>query len=743
MQPCFNLTFQLKRDILNRHALHSHANGPSFTNPLPMRRFMYPILSMVLVLNPGFRGLEGGDDPDGGAQLAKRGADTERNYTTIGAIGLTVSNFGTIGTRNAYWPDQPSCEYPRGSRIEHLYQGGLWVGAVSRRTGQIHVSTGSSDRVSTTTGKGFEYFSLSGTSVVQRSSLSESPYFDPGAISHQDFLADYSDLVVRDSTAPDQTVPLGLLVHQESYAWNYPFADFFVILNYTIYNAGADTLDSVYVGLWTNNLVRNTNNVRPGTPGYYQHGGNGYLDTLRAGYTFDYDGIPTPPPADSYIGIKLLGCAPFPNGVDSTGNLRLKTYYNAWRFSSSSGESDYFSPLEDAENVFGARSRYERLASALPQARIDQLRTQPDNMTTLLSTGPFALLKPGDSVAVVFGVICARKVGTQAARLDTRDQRKTLVANASLCQQAYDGEDLNGNNVLDPGEDINGNGKLDHYRLPQPPKPPKVRAEITDKGAAIYWDKATSEYSVDPITRKYDFEGYRVYRSNAGADFTDPASLLLNIPLVGEFDLADDHIGYNTGFGSILLGQPRKFPGDTVEYWYRFPPASTEVTHLSGWQYVYGVAAFDQGDSAVGVGSLQSKTVLARVMPGTLPNDGSKKVGVYPNPYYAGAIWDGRGERARKVYFYNLPQRCEVRIYTLAGDIVAAFAHDAATYNGTDIRWFQQFGGSDVPLQFAGGEHAWDLITKFDQAIATGLYLFSVKDSETGDTQVGKFLVIK
>ena len=71
---------------------------------------------------------------------------------------------------------------------------------------------------------------------------------------------------------------------------------------------------------------------------------------------------------------------------------------------------------------------------------------------------------------------------------------------------------------------------------------------------------------------------------------------------------------------------------------------------------------------------------------------------------------------------------------------MADFVHDAATYSGADIKWFQQFGGSDVALQFAGGEHAWDLITKFDQAIATGLYLFSVKDSDSGDTQTGKIL---
>lgn len=675
--------------------------------------------------------------------LLKRQDDTDKFYTTTGSIGLTVTNFGTIGTRNAYWPSQPSCEYPRGSRVEHLYQGALWVGAVSRKTGQVHVSTGSSDRVSTTTGKGIEFFSLPGSSVIQRSSLSELPYFDPNAVSHQDLVAEYIDLVVRDSSAPDQSVPLGLFVHQESYAWNYPFADFFVILNYTIYNAGTDILDSVYVGLWTNNVVRNTNSVRPGTPGYFLHGGNGYLDTLRMGYTFDYDGIPTPPAADSYIGIKLLGAFPFPKGVDSVAALRNRTYYNAWRFSSASGDADYFSPQDDAENILGARSRYERLTASLPQNKIDPLRTVADNMTTLLSSGPYVSLKPGDSLSVVFGVVCARKVGTQSARLDTRDQRKTLASNAALCQQAYDGEDVNGNNLLDAGEDLNGNGKLDHYRLPQPPKPPKVRAEVENQNVAVYWDKSNSELSLDPISRKYDFEGYRIYRSNAGADFTDPSNLLLNLPLVGEFDRVDNSIGYNTGFGNILLAQPKTFAGDTVQYWYRFPPAGLTVSHLNGWQYVYGVAAFDQGDSSSGVVSLQSKTILARVVPGTAPNDGTKKVGVYPNPYYANAVWDAPGERTRKLYFYNLPKRSDVRIYTLAGDVVAEFSHDAATYTGRDIRWFQQFGGSDASLQFSGGEHAWDLITKFDQAIATGLYLFSVKDADNGDVQTGKFLIIK
>lgn len=688
------------------------------------------------------------DGRDSELRLAKPQDDTDRNYTTVGSIGLTVTNFGTIGTRNAYWPNQPSCEYPRGSRIEHLYQGGLWVGAVSRRDGQLRVSTGATDRSSASRiGQGYEFTSEPGSFVIQRSSLSESQYFSESAISHQDFLAFYSDVNRTNPTTGDtipEHTPMGIGVRQESYAWNFPFADFFVILNYTITNIATDTLDSVYVGLWSNAVVRNTNNVRPGTPGYFEHGANGYLDTLRMMYTFDFDGIPTPPPADSYIGVKFLGATPFPNAVDSLADLRRRVSYNAWRFRSSSGDLDFFSPDDDAENIGGARSRYDRLTASLPPAKIAQLRVQADNMTTMLSAGPFASLAPGDSLSISFGVICARKVGTAPARNDTREQRAQLTSNAAFCQQAYDGEDVNGNNALDPGEDLNGNDRLDRYVLPQPPRPPKVRAEVGDRSVVVYWDKSTSESSVDPITKEADFEGYRIYRSDAGADFTNPEDLILTLTLAGEFDVPGNLVGYNTGFGRILLPEPKFFPGDTVAYWYRFPPADYDATHLNGWQYLYGVAAFDRGDPLAGITSLQSKTELRRVVPGTPPPAASDgRVGVYPNPYYAGAVWDGAGERNRKIYFYNLPRRCEIVIYTLAGDVVEEIIHDGDAYDGSDIEWFRRFGDAQVQPQFAGGEHAWDLITRFDQALASGLYLFSVRDSETGTVKTGKFVVIK
>ena len=166
---------------------------------------------------------------------------------------------------------------------------------------------------------------------------------------------------------------------------------------------------------------------------------------------------------------------------------------------------------------------------------------------------------------------------------------------------------------------------------------------------------------------------------------------------------------------------------------------------MNGWQYLYGVSAFDRGDDKNNLPILESGKVLARVIPGTPPaNNMSKKIGVYPNPYYVNAYWDGLGERQRKLMFYNLPSHCTIVIYTLTGDVVAGFEHDAEKNNGQNIPWFQRFQGlGDGTPTFTGGEHAWDLVTKFDQALATGLYLFSVEDKDNGDIATGKFLIIK
>jgi hypothetical protein len=363
----------------------------------------------------------------------------------------------------------------------------------------------------------------------------------------------------------------------------------------------------------------------------------------------------------------------------------------------------------------------------------------PSNRSMLVSNGPFSSIAPGDSINVVFAIVCAKKYGDDPAALDTEEQKTNLYINADWALRAYFGEDRNRNGVLDPGEDLDGNGKITRYILPTPPTSPKVKVVPDNQKATIYWDNR-AENSIDPISGKKDFEGYKLYRTQAGFDLSQTQNLQNSLVVLAEFDSATNAIGYNTGFSEVRLDEPITFPNDPTEYYYKFELPNL----LNGWQYVFSVTAFDEGDPENELDILESSSIsnYERIVPGTpAVEDANVEVGVYPNPYYGSAVWDGSSERLRKIYFYNLPTECEITIYTLAGDIVKKLTHDALS-NGSDTRWFENYA-SDDKQKFAGGEHAWDLVTDYDQAIATGLYLFTVKNNKTGDIKTGKFLVVK
>lgn len=632
-------------------------------------------------------------------KLSKVFKDDNSKYTNVGSIGLTITNFGMYGHGFTLWPRQPNCEYPKGSGIEHIFDGSLWVGGIV--DGQIRVTTGSVDASSVgARGGGFEFTNTEASTIIEKSSLLTSKFFSPDAISHQDFIAEYSDTSTRllsGEVIPDHN-PLGISVRQETYAWNFPFADFFVIMNYWIKNVSDKPIEDIYVGLWTDAVVRNTNITSPrvGSP-FYTHGGNGYIDSLRFGYEFDYDGDPGF--TDSYFAVKYLGSIPM---IDTA-------YFQCWQFRNTS-DPIYFSPTDDIQ-------RYQKLSTSLRRDRIDPLRQTPSNRSFLVSTGPFTRLNPGDSINVTFAIICAKKYGSDPANLDTDLQRKILYSNARWAQLIYDTK----------------------YKFPEPPASPRMRVEALDRKVILYWD-LSAENSVDPLSGKKDFEGYRIYRTQTGVDLTQTQDLNQLLIKVAEFDSVGNEFGFNTGFNFVRLSSPKYFDGDSIAYYYKFEFDNL----LNGWQYIFSVSAFDKGDLENNIESLESSPIAnaVRVFPGTPPkNFDEAEIGVYPNPYYAGAIWDGPQERQRKIYFYNLPEECEITIYTLAGDIVAVLEHSSAN-SGNNIRWFETYSREGNQI-FSGGEHAWDLITKYDQAIASGLYLFTVKDKRTGKIKTGKFLIIK
>lgn len=427
--------------------------------------------------------------------------------------------------------------------------------------------------------------------------------------------------------------------------------------------------------------------------------------------------------------------------------------YNAWGFNNTS-DPVFFLPTSE-------NGRYQKMILGLnDQACWDTDQTgnpscgplsikgqlaEQGNRSDLISVGPFKEVKPGDKINVSYAFVLgkSKKDGNPASD-NTIAQREIFYNNAQWAQTAYNGEDKNFNGVLDAGEDNDGDGKLTRFILPSPPSIPKTRVDARDNAIDIYWSN-NSESSVDPITKKQDFEGYRLYMSKLGFDVVSVPPKLDFVKLA-EFDKKGNNLFFETGFDGIKLTEPYYFDGDTVPYHYKYTINNIQ----NGWQYAVAVTSFDEGAPENSLESLESSRNANdfRVFSGKKANKDMDKDApfVYPNPYYTGAAWEGKSnfqEESRKIIFANLPQRCVVRIFTAAGDLINSFDHDQS-YNGNDIRWFRTFADENPEKNvFSGGEHAWDLLSADQQIIGRGVYVFTVEDKDSGEIKKGKFIIIK
>lgn len=677
----------------------------------------------------------------------------ERAETEVGTLGFSITNFGTIGkpdVRNN--PESGfSMRYPKNTGTEHLFEGGLWIGA--QVGGAPRVSTGA---VSNPSGyaRGKEGYEFSAEDIIlKRSTKPDDEFYSTMAVSEGDIITRFSDRRREVSGTPisKHENPLYADVKLESYSWGFPFTENFTIVRYDITNKSDEystgvTWDSVYVGMYADLVVRNVNSVTEVGTDFFNKNGLGYIDSLQTVYAFDA-ASPDNPSVNSYGAITLLGGEYrdvffHPNNPDTANNKFIDTDIRVpkigpsyWAFGSGAG--NFNNPNDDV-------ARYSKMAEDFPyEDEEEKLRTggltADGNYMSFISMGPYPKVEPGETITIYFVISAALKPDDFQSmadkKTDTEETRAPLVETIKAAQKVFQGEDKNNNGKLDPGEDTDGDGKLTRYLFPTPPDNPKMKIELESGKVNVYWDRS-AEWSVDRVSGEEDFEGYRVYSTELGDDLNPSPKL------IREFDIPNNNIGFDTGFDEVKLDQPVFFDNDTTEYWYKYELDGL----LNGWQYMVSVTAFDRGDEVFGVESLETSTSSnsVRVFPGTQANENfgedGYEVGVYPNPYRVNAAWDGPNESDRKLYFYNLPAKSEIRIYTIAGDIIAELEHDASTYNG-DISWFSNF--SDNPRIMAGGEHAWDLQTEANQILTTGLYLFTVKDLDSGKVQTGKLAIIK
>jgi len=624
-------------------------------------------------------------------------------------------------------------EYPLNSGIEHLFEAGLWIGA--EVNGQKKVSTVTLDAPSGyfAGGSGFEFTSLG--PLIEKSTIHSSSFFSSSAIAHQEihYLMTDSNIIIPGSSIKiqDHDFPLKAVVNVRSLAWQYSFADFFVIFEYTITNQSNDIWDSVYLGQWSDLVVRNVNVTQDAGTAFYNKGGGGYIDSFDALYAYEVNGDDIDF-TQSYGAVQFLGILwrekyLHPNNLmlEKDSGYKTKVNANFWDFRTFSG-GKYGAPSDDIQ-------RYEKLKNGLlfpdPNLKL------ASNKTQLLSSGPIPEVKPGEKFTVVFAYVAARQL---VYKTDNDDSRQELYQHLNWAKRTFTGEDLNENGILDKNEDLNQNNKLDRYVLPEPPISPLCKYIVTDNKVDIYWTN-NSVASIDPITKKQDFEGFRLYRTKPGDDLN--LKMLQDAQLIAQWDSTGNDIGFNNGFDAIRLTTPATFENDTNRYYFHYAIDGL----LNGWQYLFILTSFDKGDKELGLESLESskkENAISAFIGTEADKSNTRKIGIYPNPFYISAAWDGVGSRSKKIIFYNLPEKCEITIFNVAGDVVRILYHDAKTYVGDDIQWFETYSGSENKV-FSGGEHAWDLLSENGQSVTQGLYLITVKDLNTNHVLKGKFAIVK
>lgn len=607
--------------------------------------------------------------------------------TSIGNLGLGVSNLGWFGNLLNPTVTYPSCEYPLNSNVEHMFLAGIWIGAVDSE-GNIRVSAGAEDTGASATSPKQEFGPRIEDKLVPRSSNPLSPNFSTSALADQDLELTYDDFNAGGGGSTfDPHVPMGVRVHTRVLAYAPSYADDFVILLFEVENISGRDLTDLYLGWYNELTVGNIALTVPGadTDGWnFYDDVNGFIDRgqlqedpeARIMYCYDEDGEDGA--AKSWIGVRLLG-----SDVDPEGEVFS---YRQWRFGATA-ETD--------------SAKYDLMSSG----RVDQGMVggtnygAVGNWISMFSVGPWPSLFPNETASFALAYV---------AGADSTE----MVQNSQVAQSTFD------------------NG----FELPSGPPSPRLEVLPGNNRVTLRWDPgeepepgeydatlASPEYHRSSFTNEYDFQGYRIYRilgEEISGDPFEEASVIAEFDRVRWPDGTVDDVGYNIGLPKADEQGRRVFVDEGV---------------LNGFTYRYAVTSYAARDPRLGLPELESgfNENSITVTPGSaaapLDEPGRAPVGVYPNPYRGGGAFDRRfssgepRELGRLIYFTNVPPRARISVYNLSGARIDVIEHDDPS----------------------SGQVEWNMLSEQTRAIAPGLYVYVVEDLDTGEEQRGKLVILK
>ena len=509
---------------------------------------------------------------------------------------------------------------------------------------------------------------------------------DYGAVSDHDIYLASTD-TAKNSNVPTRHHKMGVKIFQKSYAWQEKFAEAILPMEYYFVNIGKNTITDVYVAFFNDIDLGPVSNST-----YYTNDFAAYLPDLRTGYIHNaVDRGSTP------LGLTVLA-APRPLAD-------LKYIWQWFDFSTR------LSPGTDDSTLYSWMSGEKGLIYP------DQPATNPSDTRFFFSFGPFASMKPGDTlkIAVAFvsgncvdqcpsslkdNALNAIKLYARGFHISVEPPSPRLKITEGFKKVTLEwGSHLGGINPMNVWDDSN---------------------KVAGKAPDTSWRRRNPPIGHHSGGRI--FEGFRLYRSE------DPSGTPASFTLLRQYDVKGDEFEYNVGIDTVFT-DTNLVRGKT--YWYSvtsfgIPDLSLlEIPDSSAPNGIrYDTLFTENTESSVLQNAKRIDLAFSR-------SDKLGEVLVVPNPYrvdrdytFENGGWEGRAsqwdENSRLIKFIHLPVDCTIRVFTLAGDLVT-------TLNNY---------GSTTP-----GELTWNLVSESNRALASGVYVFSVESSV--GRQIGKFVLIR
>ena len=466
-------------------------------------------------------------------------------------------------------------------------------------------------------------------------------------------------------------------VHQRTHAWSEGYRADFLIYDYEVLNLNATNLDSIYIGFHADCDL----SVPEGGQGAQAYSRDdlvywfrdsilvdGVWDREQISYMYDGDnpnvagddtgGNKIPKESTGYIGSRLLYCPPIMGVTDTLHYSTIQQGSTWWDWNSD--------PATDADWM----AKFTNPEWSPPPPSVHDYRF-------LQKLGPF-VIPAHDSIRIVLGFGVGEGLDGLRSNLNWADQ---LFRHSQSADFGY--------KWLGPSAPPVPNFTLTESLSPDTPY------------VDISWD-STAQYTPDPATGEFDFEGYRVYRKTGSHGVFE---------LLMDCDTTDE-LGRNTG----------------LAHSYR------DHDIFNGFQYFYVVTAYDKGNPAAGIESFESgMSGTKSVEPGSYvktADEATTGIHVVPNPFVKSSPYgfgfspDKINPATERLMFVNLPDTAHVTVtvFSLTGDEIIKLVK------------------SDIYKTVID----WDLISKSSQDVVPGMYLYVVESDKPGFKNfIGKFLVIR